>query len=305
MGKNSYKKFQQKQKLFYASIVILPLIQLAIFYFYVNFKSFLLSFQEFSYDKGRYVFVGLSNLKTVITDMTTQIYFIVALKNSLLILAVNLLVGCTIPLLFSYYIYKKRPLGGLFKVILFLPSIISGITMVVLYKYMVVNALPEIIKSIFDVSIGDLLGVPQKAFYPLLFFSLFTGFGSQIILYIGAMSAVSEATIEASEIDGFSYMQQFLYIVFPLIWPTFATFVVILFAGTFTNQLGLFQFYAEHADPMLYTYGYYLYRNVIFQTTTIADYPYLAGIGLVLTLVTIPVTLSLRYFLFKYGPSTD
>ena len=79
--------------------------------------------------------------------------------------------------------------------------------------------------------------------------------------------------------------------------------MVSLVVGIFTNQMNLFTFFDEYADPSLYTFGYYLFRGV--KLAEYKDYPYLSAMGLLLTAVAVPLTLFVRWALTKFGPSKD
>lgn len=46
----------------------------------------------------------------------------------------------------SYFVYKKIPLSGFFKVFLYLPSLISSIVMTIMFKYFVDGALPAMLR---------------------------------------------------------------------------------------------------------------------------------------------------------------
>ena len=123
-----------KQLIFYICLVALPLIQFCIFYIYVNFSSIMLAFQEFDPDTNKYVFAGLKNFEQIYLDWSNMPILKVALKNSLILYGITLL--CMIvSTLFSYYIYKKRTFSGLFKVVLFLPNIISGLILALIFMY--------------------------------------------------------------------------------------------------------------------------------------------------------------------------
>ena len=95
------------------------------FYILVNLNSVLLAFKKYQYDDGGlYEFVGWENFSNVFKNLTQLDYILINLKNSLLLYLFGLLVGVPVALLFSYYIYKKSIGSKIFKVILFLPSII-------------------------------------------------------------------------------------------------------------------------------------------------------------------------------------
>lgn len=103
--------------------------------------------------------------------------------------------------------------------------------------------------------------------------------------------------------DGASPLQEFFKIVLPMIYPTITVFVTVGIAGIFTNQLGLFSFFGSSADVELYTFGYYLYKNV--QGASVASYPYLSALGLLMTLVAAPITLAARCLMERFGPSAE
>ena len=135
---------------------------------------------------------------------------------------------------------------------------------------------------------------------------LFMGFGTQIMMYSGAMSGISPSIIEAAELDGCNPFSEFVFVVVPLIFGTIKTFIVVTVATVFINQLGLFSFYGPDAsmlDPNLTSIGYYLYRQAYGGQLTLM--PKLAAWGICLTAVSIPITYLVKYLLTKFGPSED
>ncbi len=293
---------KRKDKTFYWLMLIFPLVQFTVFYICVNANSLLLAFRQYNINTG-YYFVGLDNFKDVFYQLTHQYELIQSAKNSLIVYGVSLVMGVPCSLLFSYYIYKKMPLSGVFKIILFMPSIISGIAMAIIFNYFVEKVIPELVNIIFQKEIAGLFANPNTTFITLLFYSIWSGFGSGIVLYSGAMSAISDSVVEAGQLEGASPIQEFFYITLPLIFPTITTFLVVGVAGIFTNQLSLFSFFGSSADYKLYTFGYYMYTKT--QSGSNATYPFLSCLGLVMTFVAVPLTLGLKYLLEKYGPRVD
>ena len=51
--------------IFYICLVALPMLQVAIFYGYVNFNSFLMSFQSYDTLSGKFTFDGFVNFKNL------------------------------------------------------------------------------------------------------------------------------------------------------------------------------------------------------------------------------------------------
>ena len=207
-----------------------------------------------------------------------------------------------VSIVMSYYLYKKNVGSGFFKVILFLPSIIPSIAMVLCFKYFAEIAVPEIWKVLFDKDIQGLLSNSNTELGTIFFRSAWFGLAGNFLLYTGAMTGISDSVIEAAALDGVTPVQEFVYIIFPMIFPTFSTFLITSFAVLFTNQMGVFDLYGATANYSVYTIGYYLYKSV--QNGSIADYPYLAAFGLLLTLVAVPLCFVTKWLLNKLGPKT-
>ena len=299
-------KKNRGKTIFYWSILAFPLLQFAIFYIGVNLNSFALAFQEFDmYDEGL-KFIGFDrlweNFKAVFQEFGEADYLLTAFNNSIIAYLIGLVVGLTLALLFSYYLYKKFFMSKFFKVILFLPFIISSIILVIIYKYFVENAIPAFVLDLFGTEIEGLLSNPDTEFITVLFFSIWTGFGVQTLIYGSAMSDISNDIVDAAKIDGVTPMREFLYIDIPIIAPTIAVFVVSSTATIFVNQMNLFSFYgAEAANYDIWTIGYYMYQGI--TVAPLAEYPYYAAFGLVMTMITIPITLIIRALMNKMDPN--
>lgn len=311
MEKTPMKPLHKSRKnrgktIFYWSILALPLLQFVIFYIGVNMNSFALAFQEFDLYDGGLKFLGFNrlwmNFKAVFQEFGEADYLLTAFSNSIVAYLVSLVVGLTLALLFSYYLYKKFFMSKFFKVILFLPFIISSVILVIIYKYFVENAIPAFILQLFGTEIEGLLSNPGTEFITVLFFSIWTSFGIQTLIYGSAMSDISNDIVDAAKIDGVTPMREFLYIDIPIIAPTIAVFVVSSTATIFANQMNLFSFYgASAANYDIWTIGYYMYQGI--TVAPLADYPYFAAFGLVMTMITIPITLIVRHFMNKSDPN--
>ncbi len=301
------KKMGRGKTIFYWSILAFPLLQFLIFYVGVNLNSFALAFQNFDYSGNGYTFVGFDNLFKNFLDVFKEFqeakFLQTAVWNSVLVFVLGLVIGLSLGLLFSYYIYKKCALSKFYKVILFLPYIISSITLVIIYKYFVEQAVPEVVLKIFNIEMDGLLSNQNTEFGAILFFTIWTGFGVQTLIYSSSMSGISNEIVEAAKIDGITPLKEFLLIDIPIIAPTISVFVVSSVATLFVNQMNLFNFYGVEAPYGIYTIGYYIYRGVSAAGTTLSDYPYYAAFGLIMTMITIPITLLVRKVMNKLDPN--
>ncbi|MBQ7236447.1 MAG: sugar ABC transporter permease [Clostridia bacterium] len=300
LKKSDTMSSRKKQRLFfYTLMMILPMAQVLLFYFYVNINSFLMAFQSMDYDVGGYVFTGLGNFVEAFNNVNLGHYF----GNSLLTFVVEFFTGTLGSVFFSYYIYKKKLGHGFFKIMLYMPHIISTTVFVILYKFFVENAIPSLYLQFVGVEIEGLLANPKTTKLFLLIFCSLNGFGAAVLMYSSAMSSISESVIESAELDGVSPMKELIFIVLPSVWSTFVTFVLVRVVGIFTNQMNLYTFYESFAEPHLSTIGYWMYCGAV--SGKLEVYPMYSAMGMSLTAIAVPITLILRRLLNKFGPSVD
>ena len=289
--------------IFYCCLIVLPMLQYCVFYLGVNFNSILLAFRQYDLQGGGFQWVGFQNFQSAFDKLFHLPELTFAFRNSLIAYACSLLVGIPLAVFFSYYIFKKFAGYRFFKVVLFMPSIVSAMIMSVIFSVFSNRVIPFIFETYFHTKVEGLLSNVDTLLPTMIAYTIYIGFGANILMYVGAMSNIPESVIESAQLDGASNLQELWYIVFPMIWPTLATFIVVGLTGVFTNQINLYPFFSDKANVRVYTYGYYLYVKTV--TSTTIQYPELAALGLIFTAIAAPLTLAVRKLLDKFGPSTD
>lgn len=311
MERNKQKMGQRTKKrlIFFLCMIILPLTQTAFFYIGVNVNSFIKAFQLYSVGQSGYeiVFAGIENFKSAIECLSSISYMV---KNSFTVFFVKLLIAMPLSWVFSFYIYKKKPLSGFFKVILFLPQIISGLIFSLLFKYAATDVFVYVVKQITGEE--QVLGLLDRGadiqFTVILIYSIAISFGANIILYSGTMSAIDESIVESAHLDGVNVFQEFVHITLPLIYPTIVSFVVIAVGAICTDQMNLFSMYGIGAQN-IGTLGYYLYyqaqsADVIYKAGHYS-FGQLSALSIILSIIVVPSILGLKSLLNKVGPSVE
>ena len=293
-----------KRLIFYICVLALPLLQFAVFYLYVNFDSIILAFQTYEIGpNGGYIssFAGFENFKNVFEILKNKPQL---LENSLILFFFEFFVGIPLALLFSYYIYKHRLFAGWFRVFLFLPQIISATVFVIIVKILLGEAFPG--SNLPDLLINAKVDTRRAT---LIFFTLFMSFGVNVLLFTGAMTSIPPSLIEASELDGCNPIQEFINVTLPCIFPTIVSFIIMTIGTIFTHQMFLFTF--AFGDDKLSTIGYFIYSQaqaaaggLVPSRNDVASYSTLSAFSLMITLILFPLTLGVRKFLMRFGPST-
>ncbi len=307
LNKSKNKVGRTGNKWVYALLMAFPVLHFCVFYVYVNANSIAMAFQNVDPVTGEITFT-FANFADQFKFLTTG-PALNMLRVSLLGYVIHLVVGLTTGLMFAYYVYKKRTMSSMFRVLMFLPSIIPAIVLVTIYRYFADNAFPEIIAGLFN-----LTETPQGLFSNnetrlavIIFYDIFVSFGTSVLVYTNKMDSIEPSLIEAAKIDGATQFQEFWHIVLPMTFSTISVFLVTGVASIFMNQMFLFSFYGWAPPADLDTFGYYFFRKTS-EATTYNDKQSLcslSALGLIFSAIAIPLTFGVRYLLHRYGPKED
>lgn len=317
MRANKVLTRSQKRNIFFGLMIIVPIALFVVFYGFINVNTILMAFKKYEAVNGFSVgyevsFAGFENFVVVIKMLSYGENYRM-ITNSLILWAFKLFIGLTVSVLFSYYVYKKAVGSGFFRIVLFLPNVISNLIMVYLFRYLVDNAF----STVFNFDFG-LLTNPKTNFATIIFFNLWLGFAGQTLMLTSAMSSINESIVESAQLDGVNSIQELFYITLPMIFPTFMTFIVIGIAEIFVDQMSLVTFYDKFSvRPQLKTVGYYLfqqaYESELVPTTPWEtnpetgklSYPQLSAFGVMISVVIIPLSFGVKKLLGALVPAEE
>lgn len=317
--KERLKKPLNKDLIFYSLMMIWPILQFVVFYVGVNFNSILMAFQDIKYvDQGATGAYGGATISSFTLDQFTSVFkwFAGAEFRSLTWVSIkfyiySFIISVPLGLLFAYYIYKKFAGWSAFRVMLFLPSILSGVVMGVIYKLFCEYGVTAVVKALTgsDEKIYSILNIVSgKTFGAMLFFNIWISFGTTVLMYSNRMSGIDTEITEAAHLDGAVGFKEFWYVILPYVYPTLSVFLITGFAQICSNQYNLYNIYGANAsDPAVRNLGYYLFVEVAgkFSTGGVPALPYYSAMSVCITLVVIPITFAVKWLLEKFGPSED
>lgn len=303
--KKKKPKIDKGDLIFYCVFMAWPVLQFLVYYVGVNINSILMSFQYNTVLDDKIVtdYFSLAQYRAVFKWFSGPDfgnYLSVTLSAFLITTVISLPLG----LLFAFYIFKKLPFWGGFRVILFLPQILSGVVVAAMFRYFLVTCVPNIFPSV-----GNLLDPTRDLYFPvLMFYVIWGGFGTSVLMYSNKMSSISEEIIESAHLDGATGIKEFWYIVLPLTYSTISVFVITGVAQVFVNQYGAYDMFAGSADNSIKSIGYWFFVEVAGKFKNVqksAELPYYSAVGVVLTLITVPIALGIRWALERFGPSEE
>lgn len=300
--KNGMDSAKRNDIIFFCIIAFIPMAMLIFNWVFINFNSIKLAFTGYD-DLGKEYFAGFDNIVAVLKDYAGgNSDMVKTLKNSVITYFVSVVVTAVVPIVFSYYMFKRLPGSSAFKVFVFLPNIISSIITITIYKFLLNRVFP----SLFGLEQG-ILDNTDTAFASVLFYYCWMSFGSGMLVQIGAMNATDQSTIEAGKVDGVGFWGELWHIVLPKSYGVISIGFVTGFSSLFTNQIGLYAFRGENASSSISTLGYYYYVAVqrASAKNNFAQYAYWSAWGLIASAISIPVTFFYRWLVNHVGPSED
>ncbi len=288
---------ERRNAIFAYCMVAIGFVHFCIFYVYLNFNSILLAFQVPLADGGQqFSFFNFQKLFNELTRADTQIYN--AFLNTMKYFVLGIVKLFT-TFLVSYFIYKKVPLYKAYRIIFFLPSIIPSIVMVTVFKNFVSTYGPlwTILYDVFGYDMPSLLTRPETATATIMFYVFWSGFGVQMLIFVGALNRIPEEVIDSAKLDGCSWWKEFSRVVMPLAWETLLIYLTLSIGGIFmaTGPILYFTGGNEYTNTM--TIEFWIYIQVQQKGT----YNYPAAIGIFFTLLAIPIVILSRWALRKFS----
>ena len=297
-----------KERIFIYGIIAIPLIAFAVFYIGINFRSILMAFQLRNTDPitgEQTIYWTLDNFKNIWLDLNRgdQGDLMLATRNTFIFF---LLGQITFPISFatSYFLWKKVPLSGVYRLLFFIPSILSSVVWSNIYKEMIGAQGP--IAQLHQAITGatepyTYLTDNRYALTAVIGYSLWFSLTGNFVLYSGTLTRIPKELEEAGQLEGITPWQELIHVVVPLVWPTVSTIWL----------MGLIGFFGASGNILLLTGGayntntlsYYLFTRVYNVPETSNLYNYSSALGIVMTLLTLPVVFIVRRLLEKVPPA--
>lgn len=226
------KRLMSKYKTLYWFFV--PGIIVLFLFAYAPMGGLIMVFQEYDPVSGFLgsPFVGLENFGRVFSSPV----FGRALKNTLIISSLKLLIGLPMPVLFALLLNELRNLRfkKTIQTMIYIPNfvswvIVAGVWYSLLAEGGIVNQ-AMIALGFYDEAI--LFMQNKEMFYPIIILTdLWKTLGYNTIFYMAALASIPPEHYEAAMIDGAGRFKQAIYITLPALKGTFVLLMILNSAG--------------------------------------------------------------------------
>jgi len=261
--------------------------------------TFILSFK--GNQSNNAAWVGMDNYTTILFGqgsaagaMATHEEFVKALGNTFVLWFGNFIPQILLSLLLAVWFTDaklKLPGKGFFKVVMYMPNIITAASVAALYvnlfgdsKYYFVNAtlmnmgMAEPIKFVTDPTISKVM---------VMFIQTWLWFGNTMIMLMSGILGIAPDLYEAADIDGANSTQQFFNITLPLLQPIMVyTLVTSMIGGLQMFDLPYLYHQGANFSKELETVAVYIYYNFNKGTVDQANYGYAGAASIIIFAIT-------------------
>ena len=306
------KKFRlnrtARKYIFIAQLIIIPLINFAIFWAYVNFDTILLTLKRFDVPTASYVWRGLDGYVSVFKSMILggDKGEFNAFINSFRAILINVIIF-PVSFIIAYSFYKKIRFRRFFQVVFFLPNIISLVVLCMLVRHMFSSDFGPIALLV-EKLVGrrvDWLGYnSDKLWGIIIVFCIWAGLGGNTVVLCGAMMRIPEDMTESARLDGIGFWREAWSLVLPLVMSTVGVFMigVVTSVLSFTMQPMLIAI-NPGIDNKFMTIGWYIFTSV--DTGGSGNMIQAATIGMTFSLLMLPVIVGVRLLVKKCTPDVQ
>lgn len=279
------KKMPAETKFFIFCGVLFPIANFILFYIVPNSSAFLMAFQD---KNGNW---GLSNFIRFFEALgSADSEFRLALRNTLITFGLGL-IATPFRIMVSYFIYKKVPFAGVYKILFFLPTIIVSTVVAMVFEYMVSpnGFIAEWVGRICGLDYApELLADSRFSMTTLWVQMLWLAFPGDLIIWLGNFTRIPTELLESGQLDGVNWFTEFTHIIVPMVWPTVALTLTMSFCGILGASTSAFLLTGgEYGTIDLNTWLTRELYNFSGDAYASNVYNYMSAVGVVITVVSV------------------
>jgi ABC-type sugar transport system permease subunit len=238
-------------------------------------------------------YTGLNNYVRLVNDKT----FLKSMGNTIIFLLIHIPLQILFALLLAEILNQKIKLRGVFRGAFFLPVIVSGVVVTILWQQLYgydTGLLNRLLVMIGLDKIGWLTD-PNIAMASIAVMATWKNVGLYIVLFLVGLQTVPTQYYEAADMEGATHLQKFFKITLPMINPTIFMVVILSTIGGFS--LFIEPYIMTGGGPLNSTISavLYIYKQGFFYY----HMGYAATLGLFFALIILTVIVIQKKFIEK------
>lgn len=238
---------------------------------------------------GDYENVGLENYKTIFTDDPV---FWRSLRNVLLLMAATIFVQNPVAFALAAVLARlSARVSRILRTVYFVPAVLSVVIIAKMWVDIFNPTFGVLNKTLRAVGLDALamswLSDPDTALAAVIWIIVWQGFGWALLFYYAGLMTVPRELEEASRVDGASWLQTYVHVIIPYLFPVIATVIVIDVISSMKQMELIFLSTAGGPGQLTQFLGVYLYQKAF----TAGEYGYGNAISVLFVLISVALTL--------------
>lgn len=269
----------------------MPVAHWLVFWLGTNINSILMAFQL---PTGAW---STESLKSVLRELVSgDSELTIAIKNTLLYFSKDVIM-LFFQLIIAYFLFRKIKGYRFYRTMFYLPAIVSGVAVASMFSNFIAPSGPVgVLLERMGVSpVPEFLANSDYATNTILFYTVWLGWGGNMLLFGGALARIPLELIEAGRIDGIDMFGEFFKLIFPLVWSTTCTLLILNMTGIFAASGPILLFTKGAWETT--TIGYWVFDKVKYRG--VSAYNEVAAAGLVFSAVGVPVIMFFKWLMEK------
>lgn len=265
------------------------ILHLSLFFVYPVVFSLILVFNRWDVVTPM-EFVGFKNFIRVFSDEV----FLQSLINTGIFLVLHIPLQIALALFFAVQLNKKIVARGFFRTLYFLPVVVSGVVVTILFQQLFSYDTGLINQLLNKVNIGQIPWLVSEnwAMPSIALMATWKNVGLYVILFMSGLQSIPTDLYEAADLDGANAFNKFFRITLPMLNPTVVTVIVLSVIGGFS--LFIEPYVMTGGGPMNSTLSAVLY--IYNQAFSFGHMGYAATMGLFFAAIIFTVVTVQRKF---------
>ncbi len=226
LGQTRQRSTRRAAFVFLTPVIIIMMVYIV----YPIFQTFDISLYKWNGISANKTFIGLDNWKDLIADAKFWLSF----KNNIIIMVLSILIQIPLGVALATFLDAFGKKVNVFKVIWFLPLLMSSVAIGFLFSYALATSggIISTVSQWFGGGKVDLLGRAPHALYTVIGVIAWQYTPFYMVYFMAGYSNISTDIYEATIIDGATRGQYFRYVALPLLRPVIKTACILSLIGS-------------------------------------------------------------------------
>lgn len=225
------KQIERYPVILFLSLAMIILVVLNIF---PIIWSFVLSLHRYNLAErlSEWRFVGIQNY---INIFFRDVVFINSLKLTFVFLVITITCEFILGLIIALLIYEEQGKMGIARSLILLPMMITSVVVGLIWRFMLNPELGYVnyLLSLIGIKGQIWLGNPKTALLSVIIADIWQWTPFMALVMLAALESIPKEPMEAAYVDGASKIQNFRYVIFPMLKPAIGIGLVVRVADSF------------------------------------------------------------------------